>query len=180
MKGIVFTEFLDLVENKFGIEMVETIINNSKLESNGVYTAVGTYKFNEMVSLLSNLSKLTKISENDLLMVYGLHFFDVLVKNYSGILNSYKTPLELLASIDAHIHVEVRKLYPDAELPYFEILDHSENGLVMIYHSSRCMYAFAHGLMIKSFEHYKEKAKINYTLLKDDGSKVRFDIKKYE
>ena len=31
MKGIVFTEFLDLVEDKFGIEMVDKIICQSKL-----------------------------------------------------------------------------------------------------------------------------------------------------
>jgi len=32
MKGIVFTEFLELVENKFGLEMVDTIILNSNLK----------------------------------------------------------------------------------------------------------------------------------------------------
>ena len=29
MKGIVFTEFLDLVEDKFGLEMVDKIISQS-------------------------------------------------------------------------------------------------------------------------------------------------------
>lgn len=176
MKGIVFTEFLELVENKFGIETVDQIINESELESNGVYTAVGTYKFTEMVSLLTNLSNLTKISTNDLLKVYGLHFFDVLVKNYGSILSMYKTPLELLESIDAHIHVAVRKLYPDAELPYFEVAKTSENTLTMTYHSSRAMFAFAHGLMEKTFEHYNQKATITYELLKDDGTIVKFEI----
>ena len=33
MKGIVFTEFLDLVEERFGLEMVDVIISQSKLES---------------------------------------------------------------------------------------------------------------------------------------------------
>jgi len=42
MKGIVFTEFLDLVEEKFGMEMVDKIITQSELESEGAYTAVGT------------------------------------------------------------------------------------------------------------------------------------------
>ncbi|OSY87668.1 heme transporter CcmB [Tenacibaculum holothuriorum] len=176
MKGIVFTEFLDLVESKFGIETVEQIISESELESNGVYTAVGTYKFTEMASLLTNLSNLTNISPNDLLKVYGLHFFDVLVKNYGSILNMYKTPLELLESIDAHIHVAVRKLYPDAELPYFEVNKDADSKLTMIYHSSRAMYAFAHGLMEKTFEHYNEKATIKYQLLKDDGTTVKFEI----
>ena len=62
MKGIVFTEFLELVEDKFGLEMVDSIIANSNLESNGVYTAVGTYSFSEMLQLLQNLSDNTGIS----------------------------------------------------------------------------------------------------------------------
>jgi len=45
MKGIVFTEFLELVENKFGLEMLDAIIEASNLESEGVYTRIGTYNF---------------------------------------------------------------------------------------------------------------------------------------
>lgn len=176
MKGIVFTEFLDLVEEKFGLEIVDEIIEKSDLESKGAYTTVGTYKYVEMVALLSNLSALTKINVNDLLKIYGLHFFDVLVKNYGSILNMYKSPLELLSSIEAHIHVEVRKLYPDAELPTFEIIEQTSNGLILMYYSSRCMYAFAHGLIEKTFEHYNQKAEVTFELLEKNGSKVKFEI----
>ena len=42
MKGIIFTEFLDLVEEKFGLEMVDKIIEQSNLDSGGIYTSVGT------------------------------------------------------------------------------------------------------------------------------------------
>jgi hypothetical protein len=75
MKGIVFTEFLDLVEDKFGIEMVDKIIYQSKLESEGVYTSIGTYRFSEMLQLLQNLNENTGIAIDDLLLVYGEHFF---------------------------------------------------------------------------------------------------------
>ncbi|TCI92622.1 heme NO-binding domain-containing protein [Tenacibaculum sp. M341] len=178
MKGIVFTEFLDLVEQKFGLETVQQIIDQSDLESNGVYTSVGTYKFTEMVSLLTNLSDITKIAPNDLLKVYGTHFFKALADNYGSILNTYKSPLELLASVDEHIHVEVRKLYPDAELPRFEITEQKDNKLTMIYYSSRALYAFAHGLMEKSFEHYNQDSEISYKLLEEDGTVVQFEITK--
>jgi hypothetical protein len=50
MKGIIFTEFLELVENKYGLEMVDTLIQHSKLQSKGVYTSIGTYQFSEMLS----------------------------------------------------------------------------------------------------------------------------------
>ena len=51
MKGIVFTEFLELVEDKFGLETVDEIIQKSDLESNGIYTSIGTYKFSEMLNI---------------------------------------------------------------------------------------------------------------------------------
>ena len=57
MKGIVFDEFLQMVESAHGIAMVDTIITKSSLPSEGIYSSVGTYDFNEMVELVSSLSK---------------------------------------------------------------------------------------------------------------------------
>ncbi|GAK98812.1 guanylate cyclase-related protein [Nonlabens ulvanivorans] len=75
MKGIVFTEFLDLVEEKFGLGMVDQIIEQSELPSNGVYTSIGTYSFAEMLQLIQNLSSNTGLSIDQLLLAYGEHFF---------------------------------------------------------------------------------------------------------
>ena len=44
MRGIVFTEFLALVEDKFGLEMVDRIIFQSNLASEGAYTTIGELK----------------------------------------------------------------------------------------------------------------------------------------
>ncbi|WP_405210405.1 heme NO-binding domain-containing protein [Dokdonia sp. Asnod2-E02] len=176
MKGIVFTEFLDLVEDKFGLEMVDTLLSNSELPSNGVYTAVGTYSFAEMVSLLTNLNKETGIAIDDLLLVYGEHFFSVVKKSYPEFLLQFKDPFDMLGSIENHIHVEVIKIYPDAELPTFEIVKQTENELVMIYTSSRAMHSFGRGLMNKTFEHFNQKATILVEKLNDKGTEVKFSI----
>lgn len=178
MKGIVFTEFLDLVEDKFGLEMVDKIIAQSQLESEGVYTSVGTYKFSEMLQLLQNLSTNTNISIDDLLLVYAEHFFSVLESSYSGLLSTYKDPIEMLASIENHIHVEVRKIYPDAELPTFDVLEKTENSLIMVYKSSRAMHHFGLGLMNKTFEHFNSTATIVLEKIKEDGTEVKFIINK--
>ncbi|OEK08148.1 hypothetical protein A8C32_01415 [Flavivirga aquatica] len=178
MKGIVFTEFLDLVEDKFGLEMVDKIINESNLESEGIYTSVGTYKFSEMLQLLQHLSANTNITIDDLLLVYAEHFFNVLKDSYPGLLASYKDPIEMLASIENHIHVEVRKIYPDAELPTFEILEKEEHSLIMIYKSSRAMHHFGLGLMNKTFEHFNSTATIVIEKIKEDGTEVKFIINK--
>ena len=178
MKGIVFTEFLELVEEKFGLEMVDNIITSSTLESEGVYTSVGTYSFSEMLQLLGHLSENTGISIDNLLLVYAEHFFSVIEKSYPGLLATYKDPIEMISSIENHIHVEVRKIYPDAELPTFEVVEKTKNSLIMIYTSSRAMHHFGLGLMNKTFEHFNSTAKIELQKIKEDGTEVRFVIHK--
>ncbi len=177
MKGIVFTEFLDLVEDKFGLEMVDTIISNAELQSNGSYTAIGTYEFSEMLQLLKNLSNNTGLSTDDLLLIYAEHFFHVLKDSYPQLLEKYTNPLDLLASIEGHIHVEVRKIYPDAELPTFEVLEKTDDTLTMIYKSSRSMHYFGLGLMKQTFAHFNTEASIDMEKIKDDGTEVKFTIK---
>lgn len=178
MKGIVFTEFLDLVEEKFGLEMVDRIINQSELASEGIYTAVGTYSFSEMLQLITNLSGNTGIATDDLLLVYAEHFFGVIERSYPGLLATYKDPIEMLSSIENHIHVEVQKIYPDAELPTFIVEEKTENSITMVYKSSRAMHHFGLGLMNKTFEHFNTEASIVLEKIKEDGTEVRFIVNK--
>ena len=178
MKGIVFTEFLDLVEEKFGLEMVDAIISQFKLESKGVYTSIGTYSFSELLQLLQNLQTKTGISIDNLLLIYGEHFFSVIETNYKDLLSSYNDPIEMLASIENHIHVEVRKIYTDAELPTFIIKEKTKKTLILIYKSSRSMHHFGLGLMNKTFEHFNSKATIVLEKIKKDGTEVKFIITK--
>jgi hypothetical protein len=178
VKGIVFTEFLDLVEDKFGLVMVDHIISSSNLESDGIYTSIGTYRFSEMLQLLQHLSERTEISIDTLLLVYGEHFFSVIEKSYPSLLDSFNDPIDMLSSIENHIHIEVRKIYPDAELPTFNAVEKTANSLTLDYKSSRAMHHFGLGLMNKTFEHFNSTATITMQKIKEDGTEVRFFIKK--
>lgn len=176
MKGIVFTEFLEMVEEMFGLETVDNIIEGANLKSGGIYTSVGTYDFIEMQELLTRLSKVKNIPINDLIYTYGLYFFKILLAHHPDIFDRYENPLLFIASVENHIHVEVRKIYPGAELPSFGILVQENNYLEIIYTSERAMYMFAKALIQKSFEYYNKDVKINYDLLKADGTQVKFMI----
>ena len=92
------------------------------------------------------------------------------------VIKNYTSPLDLLYSIEDHIHVHVQKLYPDAELPTFKILEKTDTSISMIYCSSRGLYRLAHGLIEKTFEHFNGSAMITYELLKEDGTEVKFDV----
>jgi Haem-NO-binding len=178
MKGVVFTEFLDLVEDKFGYNMVDRIIEESVLPSGGSYTAIGTYPFAEMISLLSRLSANTNIPTDKLLHLYGRHFFSILLKSYPQFIVNLKDSFQLFESIDRHIHVEVKKLYPDAELPRFETTILSDTQIEMVYYSERKMSDFAQGLLESSMGYYGEIGVISKELLDTEGTKVKFLISK--
>ncbi|TLF44419.1 heme NO-binding domain-containing protein [Maribacter aurantiacus] len=176
MKGIVFTEFLEMVENAYGLEVVDSIIEKSNLPSEGVYTSIATYEFNEMVSLITALSKEVNVPSGDLIYTFGHYLFSSLGRAHPEVIQNYNSPLGLLYSIEDHIHVHVKKLYPDAELPSFKILEKTDSSLTMIYTSSRGLYRLAHGLIEKTFEHFNGKADVTYELLKEDGTQVKFKI----
>lgn len=176
MKGIVFTEFLEFVEDNHGILVVDKIIEKSKLESGGIYSAVGTYKHEEIVQLVTHLSEELKIDIHALLKIYGEHFFNVLLASYPVFFKDQNDSFEFLSLIDSYIHPEVLKLYPDAELPRFNVVYKDETKLVMIYHSQRGMYSFAEGLMQGCLDYFKEKTSIDVELLEEIGNKVQFTI----
>lgn len=175
MKGIVFTEFLEMVERNYGYEMVNDIIEQNDLPSGGAYTAVGTYSHSEMISLLTTLSNKTDKEIATLLHAFGFYIFDTFLKSYPMFFERIKHGFDFLESIDQHIHVEVKKLYPDARLPQFETAQ-SDGALEMIYQSDKRMSDFAHGLIEKTMLHFQHKATISKQNIKEDGSRVKFTI----
>jgi hypothetical protein len=178
MKGIVFTEFMEMVEQKFGYEMVDDLITKSDLESEGIYTAVGTYPYSDMVKLVSTLHDKTSIPIKDLLHTFGGYMFDTFTREYPDFFNSCSGAFEFLNSIDSYIHVQVLKLYPDAELPKFTTEKMEGNHMQLIYSSERKMSDFALGLLEKTFEFYGEPAEIEIVPQDENGKKVKFIISK--
>ncbi|MFY0606777.1 MAG: heme NO-binding domain-containing protein [Cyclobacteriaceae bacterium] len=178
MKGVVFTEYLEFVENSFGYDMVDELMNSCELESGGIYTAVGSYEFTELVQLLIKTCELSKKDPDFLLRKFGWHLFDYFTKGYPQFFATASTSFDVLSALDSTIHPEVLKLYPDAELPKFDIEKKGGDTLVMVYKSSRKMSDFAEGLIEACMHHFEEKGTIQTEKLDANGETVRFIINK--
>jgi hypothetical protein len=180
MKGMVFTEFLEMVEDKFGYDVTDDIVEASKdkLSTEGAYTAVGTYPHSEMITLVKNLSVATKIPVPKLVHVFGEHLLNQFAKHYTVFFESVDNTFDFLKSIDNHIHVEVLKLYPDAELPRFNCFhpNDEQNKLAMIYTSERAMSDLAAGLIEGAIKYYNENITYEKEMLESDGKKVKFTL----
>lgn len=176
MKGIVFTEFLEMVESEYGLEIVDSIIDESKIKSKGIYTSIGTYDFSEMQSLLTLLSKKAGKPIDELIFDFGKYFFGYIEKKHADIISLYDNAFDFATSIESHIHVHVRKIYADSELPTFTNILKEENRIQLLYESERGMYMFAKALFEMSFKYFKKNVIVDYQKLNESGNKVKFTI----
>lgn len=154
MKGMVFTEFLDMVDSAFSPEMTETIIENSDLPSGGAYTSAGTYDHSEIVALVVNLSKETKMEVPILVHTFGKHLLGRFYALFPEFFSDTTTITTFLAGVDGYIHREVRKLYPDATLPQISTEELPDGDFVLNYKSDRMMGDLAEGLISGAVEHF--------------------------
>jgi len=178
MKGVVFSEFIELVEEAFSFDMVDDILDDCDLESGGAYTAVGFYDYHEMLQLVTALSKRTGTPIPDLLHVFGKHLIGKFSQSFSAMFTEFDNAFDLLERIDNHVHVEVRKLYPDAELPQLGADRIDENTLVMRYQSNRPFAELAYGLMRGAIEYYGEHVEITRENQDTDGTAQTFTLRR--
>lgn len=179
MLGIVFTEFCEMVEDKFSPELLDEILLSTEdsLNSGGIYTAVGKYDHSEMLTLVGKLSEKTSIAVPELVRIYGRSLFGSFVKRYPSFFSDTQDSLEFLESVESHIHREVHKLYPDAELPTFECERDGKHRLSMHYRSARPFSMLALGLIEGCADHFKEDLDIVCEDLSNGEMKeARFEI----
>lgn len=160
MKGVIFTEFMEMVEHNYGLAMVDDLIESSDLPSKGIYTSVGTYDHQEMVSLLTNLCKKTGTKPEDALRGFGTHLFNFFNANYASIMQDQQHLFQLLEQVEHHIHVEVLKLYPDAQLPRFQTEVVNPTKMNMLYQSDKHLAWLAVGLIEGAMQKFKQAGRV--------------------
>ncbi|MAI33194.1 MAG: hypothetical protein CMM07_16175 [Rhodopirellula sp.] len=179
MKGIVFTAFIQYVEDSFGDVFVEQMISGCNLATEGAYTSVGTYDHGEIIQMIVQLGKLSDREVPGLVKDFGHHLFGTLVNGYPEVVRYVNDSFGLVATIDNHIHVEVRKLYPDADLPSFSHEFRGPDELRLLYESERGLADLAEGLLLGCFAHFKEEVELQREdLSQGAGTRVAFTMKR--
>ncbi len=161
MLGMVFTEFVDLVEARFGIEVLDRVIEEAALGHEAAYTAVGYYPFAELQQLLLSLCRETGAEPGVLLQSFGRHLFARLQAGHPQFFSDPGLDLfSLLERLDGVVHVEVRKLYANARLPSFTCTRIDDEHLQLDYVSERGLADLAAGLIDGAALHFGEQVRV--------------------
>ncbi|MBA2466199.1 MAG: heme NO-binding domain-containing protein [Sphingomonas sp.] len=161
MKGLVFTTFFAHCEQRFGADLLDDIIEDADLPNKGAYTSVGTYPFDEMIALTTALVRRTGQPLAKLLEDFGCFCFGKWV-TYVPAAFENRNLFDILAGIDSFHELEVRKLYPDAELPSFTVEERDEQRLLLRYVSCKPLADLAAGVIKGAAAHLGECVEVSH------------------
>lgn len=147
MKGIVFVELIRMAESVMGEDAVDDVLDQLDLGTDGAFSTVGNYPCRELLALVDAFGAHLDAPVDALQKQFGLWMFQRFVEGYPAFFEDKTDGFDMLASIEDEVHVEVRKLYPEVELPTFSTERLSSNEFQMIYSSERPLEHFCLGLI---------------------------------
>ena len=169
MKGIVYNLLNEFVEESFGLDTWDELIEVTTPASNGVYTSVELYPDSELLAYVGAISERTGTAPAEVVRLFGQY----MLSRFAGIHPEFfegHTIKSFLKSVHDVIHVEVEKLHPDVMLPNFTYEDPDEDRLVMHYHSPRKLCHLAEGLIAGCSQHFGVEVELSHDTCMHDGA----------
>lgn len=153
MKGLLFTELLEMVEENFGYRTASAILLNAPLSSKGIYTATKNYHRYEMSVLFERLQKHTQLSFEHLTQVFGRHLCKRLLIAYPqqrGYVN------RLFAAITRR-----------ADMPLFSFACADSKTLTILYNPACKTNCITEGIIHGYLDHLRQLSRLQESVLPD-------------
>jgi predicted hydrocarbon binding protein len=162
MQGSIYTAFSDMIIEKMGMEQWNELLDKTAPESKGFYTSGEQYADSELINMVVLLSQKTGVPVEALVETFGQYLFHVLYKRSPVDVSNIDNLRDFLLAIDGVIHVEVKRVHPQAYLPKFEYEDGEDNALIMYYSSKRKLCHASIGLIRGAAEHFSQEIEIDH------------------
>jgi predicted hydrocarbon binding protein len=169
MKGIVFVKFNDFIEKFWGDEFWDELLEEAELPSEGVYSTFVTYDDQELFILIGLVADKKNISAKEVQFTFGKWIFKEFYHIAPAFTHEFKDVFEFLLAVQNIIHVEVKKLNPDALCPKFKFLSQTPNQLSFHYQSPRKLCFFCEGIIYGLAEHTRQKIKVYQSECEHEG-----------
>ena len=163
MKGIIFTNFTDFISDSFGLVAWQNILDDTALDEDGCYVGTMTYPDNEFMALFVSACTHCQRDPVEMQLEFGRWLFPILLAKSPAEVKLIDNLKEFLFSIDTVIHVEVKKLDPEAQTPSLHCTQIDANTICLDYLSSRGMGYLAQGLIEGAATHFKETTQVEVT-----------------
>jgi hypothetical protein len=175
VKGILFNLLEEVVVQEYGEDTWDEILDAAAPD--GAYTSVGSYPDEEFIALVEAIPTRLDQPSTEVLRWFGSCAIPLLAARYPIFFEGHTSTTGFLLTLNDIIHAEVRKLYPDAEVPTFEFDVPVQNGhpdrrLIVGYRSRRQLCTLAEGFIEGAALQFGEHAAIEQTTCMSRGDGV--------
>lgn len=157
MKGVLFTQSLAMIDALYGTNMVDDILDECNLETDGAYTTVGTYPHKEFVDIFDCLSRKMNISTATLMKQYGAFFFNYVAKRMSQILGQYESVFDFLENVNQLLNVDLQNIYKNTHTPEFSTQRLDKRKFIIIYSDTYPLADLIHGMINGCANYFDEE-----------------------
>jgi hypothetical protein len=177
MKGVVFTEFLGMVDETFGPATTASLVGGEGSAARAAYTPVGSYAAAEMLALVERLVELSGAPRGLLLHAYGKQLFGRFAQSFPQYFEGAGDCFAFLAALEQRLPQAVRELYPDAPAPSYEYRRNEDDERVeLTFGCAAPLEDFAGGLLEGAIDHYGAPIEVTRRELAD--GRALFELRK--
>ena len=171
MLGPIFQNFEAFVTDSLGEDAWEEVILRSELsEPDAAYSSLGMYPDSDLSALLNASVEISGLEASVLLERFGIFLLMRFSERFPAFFESSDGVISFLTSVDRHIHVQVRKLYPEAVTPSV-LVQHPPDGPVIIaYSSERKLCALARGMIKGAIDYYNRSGSVEEVQCMHNGA----------
>jgi hypothetical protein len=180
MKGVIFTEFVEMLEARFSPGLADAALRQGAPSSGGAYTTVGNYDEREFLSVAAAAAQLSGTTESQLHVEFGKALFARLARQYPTMVAPFHDSFSMLSRLDDAVHAQVCKLYPDARTPRFEPRLIDSNTMQLHYRSHRALNDLAHGLILGCIEYFGDAVTVERAATVDSDDCACFVLTKHD
>jgi hypothetical protein len=166
VKGIIFNLLEEVVTQQLGEDTWDALLDAADLD--GAYTSLGSYPDADLLALVAAASAALDKPADDVVRWFGVHAIPLLARKYPALFERHRATRPFLLTLNGIIHPEVRKLYPGADTPEFDV-DDADQALVLGYQSKRRLCALAEGLIEGAAAHFGETVRIEHPVCMKRG-----------
>lgn len=155
MKGIIFNLLESFIVDRWGEERFERILSRCPLHTTTAFVGPGTYPDSDLFTLVEGATEELGIDTQTALRAFGRYALPRLAAKFDVFVRDHRHPKSFLCTLDGIIHVEVRKLFAQAEPPHIWHEDPAPDALVLHYRSQRKLCSMFEGLLEGTGDYFR-------------------------
>ncbi|GEK09610.1 heme NO-binding domain-containing protein [Pseudoalteromonas sp. McH1-7] len=169
MRGVVFRGLEELAIETIGMQEWDELLETYAPQGR-VYVSPTAYPDEELFALAQGVASKLDKPLTEVLAIFGQSLFGFLAKKHVGISSKFSSFEELVVSIDSVIHMEVKKLYDEPNLPSITTTIENDKTIILKYKSNRKLCFCAEGLLHGAAQHYNRVLRIEHPQCMHEGA----------